>query len=295
MTSPHERQRATALGAVSILMWSALALLTVLTGKVPPFQLTAMTFAIGATVGGIWIIAQGRSLRAAMAWPPRVWLLGVGGLFGYHLLYFVALRQAPPAEANLINYLWPLLIVLLSAPIAGERLRAWHLGGAGLGLAGIVVLTLGRGEVGFAGAHWPGYLAALGCAVVWAVYSVTSRRFGEVPTDAVAAFCAAAAVLAALCHLAVETTVWPATPGAWAAVAALGVAPVGAAFYLWDIGMKRGDIRALGALSYATPILSTALLVVTGRAAATPTLLLAAALVVGGAVLASRDLWWRPA
>jgi drug/metabolite transporter (DMT)-like permease len=295
MIGPHDRRRATALGALSILMWSALALLTVSTGAIPPFQLAAMTFAIGATVGGVWIVAQGRSLRAAVAWPPRVWLLGVGGLFGYHLLYFIALRQAPPAEANLINYLWPLLIVLLSAPIAGEPLHAWHLGGAALGLTGIVVLTLGRSEVGFASAHWPGYLAALGCAVVWAIYSVTSRRFGEVPTDAVAAFCAAASVLAALCHLVLETTVWPATIGDWLAVAALGVAPVGAAFYLWDIGMKRGDIRALGALSYATPILSTTLLIAAGRATATPALLLAAALVVGGAVLAARDLWRRTA
>lgn len=293
MTGSSDRRQATALGALSILMWSALALLTVSTGAIPPLQLAAMTFAIGATVGGIWIVAQGRSLRDAIAWPPRVWLLGVGGLFGYHLLYFIALRQAPPAEANLINYLWPLLIVLLSAPIAGEALHGWHLGGAALGLAGIVVLTLGRGDVGFAGTHWPGYLAALGCAVVWSVYSVTSRRFGEVPTDAVAAFCAASAVLATLCHLAVETTVWPATTGAWLAVAALGVFPVGAAFYLWDVGMKRGDIRALGVLSYATPILSTALLVAAGRAAATPALLLAAALVVGGALLAGRDLWRR--
>ncbi|TWT11681.1 DMT family transporter [Reyranella sp. CPCC 100927] len=293
VTGPSDRRRATALGALSILMWSALALLTVSTGTIPPFQLAAMTFAIGATVGGIWIVAQGRSLRDAVAWPPRVWLLGVGGLFGYHLLYFIALRQAPAAEANLINYLWPLLIVLLSAPIAGEPLHGWHLGGAALGLAGIIVLTLGRGEVGFAGAHWPGYLAALGCAVVWSVYSVTSRRFGEVPTDAVAAFCAASSVLAALCHVAVETTVWPSTSGAWLAVVALGIFPVGAAFYVWDVGMKRGDIRALGALSYATPILSTALLIATGRAAASPSLLLAAALVVGGAVLAGRDLWRR--
>ena len=198
-------------------------------------------------------------------------------------------------EANLINYLWPLLIVLLSAPIAGERLQPWHLAGAALGLAGVLVLTLGTGELGFAGRYWPGYLAALGCAVVWSLYSVTNRRFGDVPTDAVAVFCAGSAALAALCHLALETTVWPATPGAWLAVLALGIAPVGAAFYLWDIGVKRGDIRALGALSYATPILSTTLLIIAGRARATPSLLLAAVLVVGGAALASRDLWWRAA
>jgi len=289
--TPTDRRRATVTGAGAVLLWAALAALTVATGAIPPFQLVAMTFATGAAVGFLWIAASGRSPRAALSLPGRVWLVGIGGLFGYHLLYFIALRLAPAAEANLVNYLWPLLIVLMAAPVAGERLRWWHLAGAALGLAGVAALALGKGGVGFAGAHWPGYLAALGCAFVWALYSVLSRRLGTVPTDAIAGFCAASAALATLCHVATETTVWPATAGAWAAVAAMGVGPVGAAFYLWDVGVKRGDIRALGALSYATPVLSTALLIALGDAAPSATLLLSTALVVAGAALAARDLW----
>lgn len=292
MTSPSPaRGRATLCGLAAILLWSALALLTVSTGEIPPFQLVAMTFAVGGLAGLAWIMSTGRSPLAAFRWPPRVWLLGVAGLFGYHLLYFVALRLAPAAEANLINYLWPLLIVLLAAPVAGERLRWWHLAGAGLGLAGIVVLALGRGDLGFAGNHWQGYLAALGCAFAWSLYSTISRRFGDVPTDAVAGFCVVTALLALPMHLLFETTVWPAGAMTWLALAALGFGPVGAAFYLWDIAVKRGDIRALGALSYLTPILSTLALIVAGRAQASTALLLATALVVAGAVLAARDLW----
>ena len=156
--------------------------------------------------------------------PARVWLLGVGGLFGYHALYFAALQLAPPAEANLVNYLWPLLIVLLAAPLAGERLGWSHILGAVLGFSGVALLAFGRG-LHFTGDHLSGYALALGCAVTWSLYSVLSRRFGETPTDAIAAFCAASAMLSLVCHLAFERTVWPATPLAWFAVFALGLGP----------------------------------------------------------------------
>ncbi len=186
-----------------------------------------------------------------------------------------ALQLAPPAEANLVNYLWPLLIVLLSAPLAGEKLGWTHLLGALLGFAGVVLLAFGRG-LDFAGGYMLGYALALGCAFTWSLYSVLSRRFGETPTDAIAAFCTAASLLSLVCHLLFETTTWPASPAAWAAVLALGIGPTGGAFYLWDHAVKRGDIRALGAASYATPILSTGLLILCGLAQPTGALLIAA-------------------
>jgi drug/metabolite transporter (DMT)-like permease len=279
-----KRSMMAGLGAIAL--WGALALLTVLAGPVPPFQMVAMTFAIGALIGIVRATARGVSVRNLLGWPPRVWLLGVGGLFGYHALYFAALQLAPPAEANLVNYLWPLLIVLLSAPLAGETLGWPHLLGALLGLAGVVVLALGRG-VHFMGAYALGYALALGCAFAWSLYSVLSRRFGETPTDAIASFCAAASLLSLVCHLLFERTVWPAGTTAWLAVVALGLGPAGTAFYLWDHAVKRGDIRALGALSYATPILSTALLILGGRAEPTSALLIAALLVTVGALLAA--------
>ena len=279
-------KRAMAAGLGAIALWGALALLTVLAGPVPPFQMVAMTFAVGAAIGIARARWRGLAWTALLAWPGRVWLLGVGGLFGYHALYFAALQLAPPAEANLVNYLWPLLIVLLSAPLAGENLGWPHLVGALLGLAGVVVLAIGRG-LSFTGHYALGYALALGCAFAWSLYSVLSRRLGETPTDAIASFCAAASLLSLVCHLLFEPTVWPATTVAWLAVLALGLGPAGTAFYLWDHAVKRGDIRTLGALSYATPILSTALLIVAGRAQPTSALLLAALLVTAGALLAS--------
>jgi drug/metabolite transporter (DMT)-like permease len=291
-TTPVIERRAMLAGLGAIVLWGALATLSVIAGPVPAFQMVAMTFAIGAALGIARALWRGVPLRGLMRWPPQVWLLGVAGLFGYHALYFAALQLAPPAEANLVNYLWPLLIVLLSAPLAGERLGWPHLVGALLGFAGVALLAFGRG-VDFAGGYAMGYALALGCAFAWSLYSVLSRRFGETPTDAIAAFCTVASLLSLVCHLLFERTVWPASPAAWLAVLALGIGPTGGAFYLWDHAVKRGDIRALGALSYAAPILSTGLLILCGLAQPTGTLLIAALLVTVGAVLASREMWKR--
>lgn len=279
---------ATLIGSGAILLWSLLALFTAASGAVPPFQLAAMTFLVGGLLGcASWIVRP--SGLAALRQPLPVWALGIAGLFGYHALYFAALRLAPPAEAGLISYLWPLLIVLFSALLPGEGgLRAAHLAGALIGLAGVVTLFLGRGSLSFESAALPGYAAALACAFLWSGYSVLSRRVGAVPTDAVAGFCLATAALSLICHLAFETTVWPQGPAQWAAVAALGLGPVGAAFYLWDIGVKRGDIRLLGVGSYAAPVLSTLILVAAGYAPATWSLALACALIVAGALVATR-------
>jgi drug/metabolite transporter (DMT)-like permease len=280
---------ATLIGLTAILMWSLLAVLTVATGKIPAFQLAAMTFAIGAAVAFasfLWRPAAYNALKQ----PLVAWAVGVGGLFGYHALYFLALRFAPPAEAGLLNYLWPLLIVLFSSLLPGERLAPHHVIGALLGLAGTVLLFAGNSSGGFARGQVPGLMAAFVAAFVWAAYSVMSRKLKSVPTDAVAGFCLATALLATAVHETMEVTIWPDTPAQWLAVIALGVGPVGAAFYAWDIGMKRGDIRVLGAASYATPLLSTAFLMVAGFAKPSASIAIAAVLIAGGGLIAAKDM-----
>jgi drug/metabolite transporter (DMT)-like permease len=276
---------ATATGLLAVALWSLLALATVATAPVPPLQLNAMGFAMGTAVGLVWTAAAG-GLERLRGLSLGVLAFGTAGLFGYHLLYFTALRLAPPAEAGLVAYLWPLMIVLLSGLLPGERLRAGHLAGAGLGFLGAALL-LGGGVSGD-GSAWPGYAAALACALVWSSYSVGSRMLGAVPTSSVTAFCGASAVLSLGLHLALEETAWPEGALGWGAVLGLGLGPVGLAFYAWDVGVKRGDIQALGAASYAAPVLSTMALVATGLAEPGRRLALATALVTGGAVLAAR-------
>jgi drug/metabolite transporter (DMT)-like permease len=277
---------ATLIGLGAVVLWSLLAVLTAATGAVPPFQLAAMTFALGGGAGALSWLARPSAFRA-LRQPAVVWALGVGGLFGYHALYFAALRLAPPAEAGLINYLWPLLIVLFSALLPGERVKVAHITGALLGFAGVITLVSGRADLDMRAEHGLGYLCAFAGAFVWSGYSVLSRRFGSVPTDAVAGFCLVTSALSLMCHLGFEATVWPESPGQWLALAGLGIGPVGLAFYLWDIGVKRGDIRLLGVGSYAAPVLSTLFLILAGYAEPTLALGLACALIVSGALAAT--------
>ena len=281
--------RATLIGGGALLLWSLLALLTTQAKGLPPFQLVAMAFMVAFLVSGLVLTLRGGAALAALKQRPAVWLLGVGGLFGYHFFYFVALGNAPPVDANLINYLWPLLIVVFSALLPGERLRWYHLGGALMGLAGTALLVTKGGTVAFSTEYLPGYLAALACAFTWSGYSVLNRRFGETPTDVVAGYCGIVAVLGFLCHVLLEQTVIP-NGSQWLAVLGLGLGPMGAAFFLWDYGTKHGRIQILGAFSYAAPLLSTLMLLAFGRAEPSWVIGAACALIVGGALLASREV-----
>ncbi|MGE0745126.1 MAG: DMT family transporter [Rhodospirillales bacterium] len=277
------RRRATLVGAGALLLWATLASTAALTARIPPFQLVALAFALAGVCGAAIVAARG-GLRAALRQPAAAWAHGIGGLFGYHFCYFVALRNAPAAEANLVNYLWPLLIVVFSAALPGERLRAAHVAGVAMGFAGVSLLLAGGEPAPAETEAALGYAAAFAAALVWSSYSVSARLLQAVPTAAVAGFCVATAVLSAACHVLWEATVMP-TAFEWLVVGAIGLGPLGAAFFLWDHAVKRGDIRVLGLLSYATPLLSTLLLIGAGLAPATWAVAGAAALIVGGAAV----------
>lgn len=279
------RTRATAIGFAAVLLWSLLALFTVMAAPVPPLQLNAICFAIGGGLGVIWIARAGGLKRLrGVRW--QVYVFGTTGLFGYHFLYFSALRNAPAAEAGLIAYLWPLLIVVFSGLLPGETLRPGHIIGAAISFAGAALVVLG-GATGFDPANLPGYLLAGGCALTWSGYSVLSRRLGTTPTESVAVFCLLTAALSFAAHIGLEDTIWPTTSLGWAAMLALGLGPVGLAFYVWDIGVKRGNIQILGVASYAAPVLSTLVLIAAGFAEPRWSILVAAILITVGAFLAA--------
>lgn len=280
------RARATFIGFGAVLLWAFLATLTVGASEVPPFQLSTMSFTIGGAIGLLWIVFGGNGFGILRGINWKIWVLGIGGIFGYHFFYFTALKLAPPAEAGLIAYLWPLLIVLFSGFLPGESLKPLHIIGAVIAFAG-AALIVGGGVSSFSAENWLGYGAALICAFTWSGYSVLSRLAGNTPTESVAVFCIAAAGLSLLAHLGLEETVWPKDAIGWGSVIGLGLGPVGLAFYIWDIGVKKGDIQILGVASYAAPMLSTVILIFAGYATASWILLLAAALITSGAALAA--------
>ncbi|MCW8278148.1 DMT family transporter [Pseudomonas sp. PCH199] len=277
---------ATAVGVIAIFLWSCLALLTTLTEGLPPFEVLTLSFGV-AFIASLVILGR-RGLSGFRSWrqPWPVWATGFVGIFVYHALYFFALKAAPAAEASLINYLWPLLLVLLSAFAAGEKLHKRQAFGALLGLAGTAFIMQQRGSDTSAAMPIPGYLAAFGCALIWAGYSVFNRRFKDVPSSIIGGICGMSAVGGLVCHLAFETSVWP-DARQWTAIVVLGLGPAGLAFFAWDHATKHGNLATLGALSYLAPLISTLLLIVVGRSQASPILMIPALLIIAGAVIAT--------
>jgi drug/metabolite transporter (DMT)-like permease len=289
-------RRATFIGFLAIPIWALLPVLTVASGPIPPLELLGLTFTAGALAGFLFLALSAGSrqdLRRAGIAPV---LFGTAGLFGFHFAYFLAMQNAPPLEANLINYLWPVLIVVFSAALpshAGSgKLSGWHFAGVAAAFAGAALAIGGGGTLTFGGNAF-GYGMALAAAVIWSSYSVASRLFRSVPSAAVALYCACTALLAWCAHAALEPFVWPAQGLQTLAIAALGIGPLGLAFYVWDYGCKHGDLRLLGVFAYFAPLLSTALLTLSGLAPAKPALWLAALLITGGAMLASRSTLLR--
>ncbi len=278
-----------ALGAIGL--WGGLAWLGVRLSSVPPFLLVGTAL----TAAGVFAAPTFRQWRV----PPRVLALGIYGLFGYHFCLFVALRLAPPLQANLVNYLWPLLIVLL-APlfIRDTRLTRWHVLGGLLGFAGAVVAILnGRLPGGAtAGASWStgtalGYGAALASAFMWSTYSLLGQRLRRTgtpfPTAAVGLFCLASGLLSLACHAALEAP-YRFVAADLLPMAALAIGPMGAAFFLWDAALARGDARTIGTLAYLTPLISTALLGLDDPTRFGWPIVVALLLVVGGSWIGTR-------
>lgn len=273
-----------ALGAIAL--WALLASLGVSLKHVPPFLLTGIALLVGS------LLALPFALKDKAQWriPAGTLTLGVYGLFGFHFLLFIALRHAPAVEANLVNYLWPLFMVVL-APLflRGVQLRTVHVAAALLGFAGaaIAILGAGGGSAASAGGWSWGYLPALGSALIWASYSLLTQRVPTFPTAAIGLFGLVSGALSLLCHWVLE----PATTLSaqdWGLLVVMGLGPLGAAFFLWDKALKLGDARQIGILSYLTPLSSTALLMLVSGRALTWSIALAAVMIIGAALLGTR-------
>ena len=276
------------LALLSIVVWSSLAFLNSRVNALPPFLAVGVALCVGGLVG----LFRAREWRV----PWKTFAVGVGGIFGYHALLFAAFRIAPAVEVNLINYLWPLLIVLLSPVfLRGFRLGPMHVAGAVLGLAGAALIVSG-GNLRPDAAYLPGYLLAAAAALAWACYSLLTKRLPPFPTGAVGGFCLVSGLLSIGLYF-LERLGSPGTPAPslaamdWLVLALLGLGPMGGAFYAWDAALKRGDPRVIGALSYLTPLLSTLNLVLLGGKRMSPTAGIAMSLIVAGAAVGSFDLF----
>ena len=293
----------------AIALWASLSALGVSLKHVPPFLLTGIALMVGSVLAWPFVLQDRRQWQVA----PRLLGLGVFTLFGFHFLLFIALRIAPAVEVNLVNYLWPLFIVVL-APLylPGVALGRVHVIAAAVGFAGAAIAILGGHEatsaVGNAVTTAPntapsssaaspawgpllGYAMALGSAFIWANYSLQTKRAAlngtGFPTAAIGLFGLVSGALSLLCHWALEPTV-SLSAHDWLLMAAMGLGPLGAAFFLWDKALKLGDARQIGILSYLTPLASTVLLMVVTDRPLSWRIALAASMIIGAAVVGTR-------
>lgn len=269
-----------ALGAIAL--WASLASLGVSLTHIPPFLLTGIALIIGSVPAWPFVLRDPSQWRI----PLRTLAFGVYGLFAYHFLLFIALRHAPPVEANLVNYLWPLFIVVLSPVVLpGVALRLPHVLAALLGFGGAAIAIAGGREL--SGTLAWGYLPALAAAFIWATYSLMTKRVAAFPTTAIGLFGLVSGVLSLLCHVVLEPAVALQSRD-WALLAVLGLGPLGASFFMWDKALKLGDARHIGILSYITPLASTALLIVVSGRTFSWSIALATVMIISAAVMGMR-------
>jgi drug/metabolite transporter (DMT)-like permease len=288
--NPAKTANLLALSAIAL--WALLAWLGIALSHIPPFLLTGLSLLIGSVIALPMMFHTGRLDMRAWKMPWQHLALGVYGLFGFHFLLFIALRHAPPVQANLVNYLWPLgMVVLAPLFLPGVHLKVMHIVAAIMGFAGACLAILGsKSGISDAGFAW-GYLPAAGSAFIWASYSLLTKRLAlkgqSFPTAAIGLFGMVSGLLSLLCHAALEPRVALTAQDGWL-LAVMGIGPMGAAFYLWDAALKHGDARQIGILSYITPLASTALLLIVTGQPLSMSIAIAAALIVGAAVLGTQ-------
>jgi drug/metabolite transporter (DMT)-like permease len=271
----------------AILFWGTLAAAVgdALQG-VRPAELVFLCFLFSAPTLLAIEVVRGRPLRAVYAPDRRAVAMGLVGVFGYHALFFFALDKAPIVEANLLNYLWPLFMVLLAPLVARERFTLPVLLGALAGFVGAALVVTQGARLHLSPEHAEGYAMAALAAVAWAAFSVGLKRLGNEGEDRMALFTlvslgAALALAAVLGDLS-----WPSRRVLLAA-AWVGAGPMGIAFFCWNRALSQGSASRIGALSYLDPLLSTLAVSFTLGKPITGTSWLGMALIIGGAAAAT--------
>lgn len=282
----------TSLGCGALLVWSLYALVvSELIMNLPIFETLFFMFAISFLAMSVRLTLKKR-WRVLTKQPIGIWIVGVIGVCGSDIAYITAVKYAPPAHVDFIDYLWPFLVILFSSFLPKERFTLQHLIAGSLGLMGVMLLltTGGSDTFGFNGDYLSGYLFAFTAALIWSTYTIISRYYKDTPSEMVGMYCGIGAIVTLVLHSQFETWVTP-TAFEGVMVALLGLSS-GVAYWLWTYGTQKGNIKLLGVLAYFTPVISMGLLVLCGKEPMSFALVCACVLVVSGVIVGSLD-WSR--
>lgn len=280
----------TTLGCGALAVWSAYAwTVSEILFSLPVFQTLFLMF-------GISFLVMSIRLTLTKSWylvkqPLFIWILGIIGVCGSDVAYITAVKYAPPAHVDFIDYLWPFLVIVFSGFIPKEKFTLQHVIGGSLGFLGVfLLLTNGNGFLGLQEGYLMGYLFALLAAVIWSLYTIMNRVYQKTPTEMVGMYCGIGSLISLVLHYRYESWVVPSASEA-CLVGLLGLSS-GAAYFLWSYGTQKGNMKLLGVLAYFTPVISMGLLVLSGKEPLSYALIFACTLVIVGVVIGSVD-WER--
>ena len=271
------------LGYLSLIMWSFGAVFTALIKNLPVFQTLFLVFSISFLLIALKLTLTHTWYRIKQPW--FLWLIGIIGMFGNEYLFIAAFKHAPAVQVDLINYLWPIMVIVFSGLLPNETFKIKYVFAAFIGFYGVFILiTNGEGIHGFHVEYWQGYCLAFLEAFVWTAYTLFARHYRTVPTEMVGMYYGVSALIACFFHFFTEPSVMPSL-GQIGILCLMGLTTQGAAYLLWDIGVKQGHFKLLSLLSYGNPVLSVFFLVLFGLATANHAVILACLLVSSGAVI----------
>jgi len=277
---------ATFLGVIAIFMWGGLAILGSYTVDIPPFQLLFLCFSLSTILMFIKRIKTRQALLTKPCLSLSQWLIGIVGLFGFHFCYFIALKNAPAIEVSMISYLWPVLFVLF---ISSKENFLFSLIGSLVGFIGIGFVIAGNEAISLSQEYIIGYSLAACCAFIWSFYSWFQSK-AKNSVDDIGWLSMAVALLSLFVHTQFETSHWNFTAQQWLGILLLGIGPVGGAFYLWDIGLKKGNRKLLASLSYCAPLISAVILSLAGLNTWSINILISLFFILLGALISSGNL-----
>jgi drug/metabolite transporter (DMT)-like permease len=284
---PHSA-KATLIGQVGLCMWAVVGALIALIKHLPTQEILLFVFSISFVVS-VLLLSVTKKWHKVKSQKPALWLFNMVGICGTEALFILASKNAPQAEVNLINYLWPTLIILLAPLLPREKFHLKYLISAVLAFSGItILLTQGQGLSALDLGYSMGYLYAFCCAFAWAIYTLTARYYTHQVPEAIGLYCGLGAIAILVMHPQLEFLVPPSTQDLLLLVF-MGITSHNLAYMCWTHGVSYGNFKLLSLLVYLSPFISLGTLVLLDITLPSTHLWSSAALVCSAGVISAVD------